>query len=150
MADIVNTALHDHRFKMLSAAIEAAGLTETLKGTGPFTVFAPTDDAFARLPEGTIDALLDDIPTLRNILLYHVVTERVPAADVVDLSTANTAQGRPLCINVDGDRVMINHAQVLITDIETDNGIIHVIDRVIQPPKEHETLNCRELMARRQ
>ena len=131
--DIVDTAVADGRFTTLVAAVTAADLVDTLKGEGPFTVFAPTDDAFAALPEGTVEALLADIPTLTDILLYHVVPGKVMAADVVGLTSATTAQGTDIAISVEGDTVMINDATVLITDIETSNGVIHVIDTVIVP-----------------
>ena len=132
---IVDIAVSDGRFQILVAALQAAGLVETLQGEGPFTVFAPTDDAFAKLPEGTVDALLQDIPTLTDILLYHVVSGNVKAADVVKLDMATTAQGESVAITVDGDTVRINDAQVIITDIEAANGTIHVIDTVLLPPK---------------
>jgi uncharacterized surface protein with fasciclin (FAS1) repeats len=131
--DIVDTAVADGRFTTLATALTAADLIDTLKGEGPYTVFAPTDDAFAALPEGTLEALLADIPTLSDILLYHVVPGKVMAADVVGLTSATTAQGTDIAISVDGDTVMINDATVLITDIETSNGVIHVIDTVIIP-----------------
>ena len=131
--DIVETAVADGRFTTLAAALEAAGLVEALQGEGPFTVFAPTDDAFAALPEGTVEALLADIPTLSSILLYHVVEGAVPAADVVGLDKAMTLNGQYVDISVEGDKVMVDGAEVIITDIETENGIIHVIDSVILP-----------------
>ncbi|NUQ38106.1 MAG: fasciclin domain-containing protein [Caldilineales bacterium] len=135
MLDIVDTAVADGRFTTLVAAVQAAGLVDTLKSEGPFTVFAPTDDAFAALPAGTVEALLADIPTLTNILLYHVVPGKVMAADVLGLDSAATAlAGADISIMVDGDSVKINDATVLITDIETTNGVIHVIDSVILPP----------------
>ncbi len=135
MLDIVDTAVADGRFTTLVAAVQAAGLVDTLKSEGPFTVFAPTDDAFAALPAGTVEALLADIPTLTNILLYHVVPGKVMAADVLGLDSAATAlAGADISIMVDGGSVKINDATVLITDIETTNGVIHVIDSVILPP----------------
>ena len=136
MMDIVDTAVAAGSFNTLVAAVDAAGLVDTLKGDGPFTVFAPTDDAFAALPEGTVEALLADIPTLTNILLYHVVPGKVMASDVVGLDSADTAAGLPVAISVDGDKVMIGNAQVVTTDIETSNGVIHVVDAVILPPAE--------------
>jgi uncharacterized surface protein with fasciclin (FAS1) repeats len=132
-ADIVDTAVAAGDFTTLVAAVEAAGLVDTLKGEGPFTVFAPTDDAFAALPEGTVEGLLEDIPALTDILLYHVVSGAVPAADVVGLTTATTVQGSDVDVSVDGDSVMIDGANVVVTDIETTNGIIHVIDAVLLP-----------------
>ena len=131
--DIVDIAIADGRFTTLVAAVQAAGLVDTLKSDGPFTVFAPTDDAFAKLPAGTVAALLRDIPTLTDILLYHVVAGEVRAADVVELSSATTVQGQPVVVSTDGG-VFINDAQVIITDIEASNGVIHVIDTVILPP----------------
>ncbi len=115
------------------AAVQAAGLVDALKGEGPFTVFAPTDDAFAALPEGTVEALLADIPALTDILLYHVAEGKVMAADVVELNNAMTLQGQYVDIAVEDGKVMIDNAQVIITDIEASNGVIHVIDAVILP-----------------
>ena len=134
---IVEIAVADGRFTTLVAALQAADLVETLQGEGPFTVFAPTDDAFNALPEGTIPALLDDIPTLTDILLYHVVSGKVMAADVVNLSYATTVQGAPALIVVSGDLVRVDSARVIITDIEATNGVIHVIDAVMLPPTEY-------------
>ncbi|MGD8405620.1 MAG: fasciclin domain-containing protein [Anaerolineales bacterium] len=131
--DIVDIAVEDGRFTTLVAAVEAAGLVDALKGEGPFTVFAPTDDAFAALPEGTIDALLADIPTLTDILLYHLVEGKVMAADVVELNQAMTLNGQYVDIAVEDGKVMIDGAEVIITDIEASNGVIHVIDSVILP-----------------
>jgi uncharacterized surface protein with fasciclin (FAS1) repeats len=139
---IVDIAVADGRFTTLVAALQAADLVDTLNGEGPFTVFAPTDDAFAALPEGTVDALLADIPTLTNILLYHVVPGKVLAADVVNLPSADTVLGEAVKITVDGGTVKVNDAQVIITDIEASNGVIHVIDAVLLPPemtKKNET-----------
>ena len=138
--DIVDTAVADGRFTTLVAAVQAAGLVDTLKSEGPFTVFAPTDEAFAALPDGTIEALLADIPALTDILLYHVVSGKVMAADVVGLDgqSAETAlAGKSISIKVDGDKVILNDSvNVIITDIETSNGVIHVIDAVLLPPSE--------------
>lgn len=136
MSDIVDIAVADGRFETLVAAVTAAELVDTLKSEGPFTVFAPTDDAFAALPEGTVAALLEDIPALTDILLYHVVPGKVMAADVVGLEAATTAQGSDIAISLDGDNVKINDATVIITDIEASNGVIHVIDAVILPPAD--------------
>jgi transforming growth factor-beta-induced protein len=133
--DIVDTAVADGRFKTLATALTTAGLIDTLKGKGPFTVFAPTDEAFAKLPAGTLNALLADKAKLTAVLTYHVVSGRVMAADVVKLTTANTVNGKPVTIKVDGGKVYINDAQVIITDILTSNGVIHVIDKVILPPQ---------------
>jgi transforming growth factor-beta-induced protein len=136
MKSIVEIAVEDDRFETLVAALEAADLVDTLSGEGPFTVFAPTDDAFAKLPEGTVESLVAAPDELREILLYHVVSGKVMASDVVTLSSADTANGEPVSISVDGDKVMVNDAQVVITDIEASNGVIHVIDTVILPPAE--------------
>ncbi len=134
-ADIVDIAVADGRFTTLVAAVQAAGLEDALRGDGPLTVFAPTDDAFGKLPEGTIEALLEDIPTLTNILLYHVVDGQVMAADVVGLTSATTLQGDSISITVEDGRVFLNgESEVIITDIEASNGVIHVIDTVLMPP----------------
>ena len=137
-SDIVDTAVADGRFTTLVAAVQAAGLVETLKGKGPFTVFAPTDDAFAKLPAGTLDTLLlpENKQQLADILTYHVVAGSVMAEDVVKLTLADTVNGAPVKVMVDGGKVFINEAQVIITDIKTSNGIIHVIDSVILPPAD--------------
>jgi transforming growth factor-beta-induced protein len=138
--DIVDTAVADGRFTTLVAAVQAAGLVDTLKGEGPFTVFAPTDDAFAKLPAGTVEDLLkpENLETLTNILLYHVVSGKVMAADVVTLDgkTADTAfAGNSVTISVKDGNVFLNdNVQVIITDIATSNGVIHVIDTVLLPP----------------
>ncbi|TVQ23010.1 MAG: fasciclin domain-containing protein [Spirochaetaceae bacterium] len=135
--DIVDTAVADGRFTTLVTAVQAAGLEATLRGDGPFTVFAPTDAAFAALPAGTVAALLRDIPRLSNILLYHVVGAEVYAADVVELTSATTVQGQPVAITVSGGNVFVNNAQVIITDVQASNGVIHVIDTVILPPADN-------------
>jgi len=132
-ADIVDIAASNDSFSTLVAAVQAAGLVETLKSEGPFTVFAPTNDAFDKLPAGTVEGLLNDIPTLEKILLYHVVPGRVLARDVVEISSADTAAGLPLDVNVMGGSVMLNGSKVLTTDILASNGVIHVIDSVIIP-----------------
>ena len=136
LGTIVDIAVGDGRFETLVAALQAADLVETLQGDGPFTVFAPTDDAFAALPEGTVEALLADIPALTEILLYHVVAGNAVAADVVTLDSVTTVQGDAVNITVDGDAVLLNDARVLITDIEAANGTIHVIDSVLIPPED--------------
>lgn len=135
--DIVDTAVAAGSFKTLVTAVKAAGLVETLKGKGPFTVFAPTDDAFAKLPEGTIASLLkpENKDQLVSILTYHVVPGAVKAADVVKLNSAKTVQGQSVAISTEGG-VRINDANVVKTDIECANGIIHVIDSVILPGEE--------------
>ncbi len=135
-SDIVDVASADGRFTTLVAALEAAGLVDTLRGDGPFTVFAPTDEAFGNLPEGTVETLLEDIPALTDILLYHVVAGEVLAADVVTLSSAETVLGDPVTIEVEDDTVMINEAKVIITDVPASNGVIHVIDAVLSPPTD--------------
>jgi uncharacterized surface protein with fasciclin (FAS1) repeats len=132
-ADIVDTAVGAGSFNTLVAAVQAADLVETLKGDGPFTVFAPTDDAFAKLPAGTVENLLANPDQLRAILLYHVVPGSVTAEQVVTLSSATTAQGSDVAIAVEGGSVKINDATVIQADIETSNGVIHVIDTVILP-----------------
>ncbi len=136
LGTIVDIAVADGRFETLVAAVQAAGLVETLQGEGPFTVFAPTDEAFAALPEGTVEALLEDIPALTSILLYHVVAGDVRAADVVALDAAVTVQGELVTVTVEGDDVRINDSLVIIADIVAANGVIHVIDAVLLPPTE--------------
>jgi len=132
-ADIVDTAVAAGSFTTLVKAVQAAGLVETLKGPGPFTVFAPTDEAFAKLPAGALDALLKDPAKLKAVLTYHVVPGKVMAADVVKIKSAKTVQGSSAKVTVMGGNVMIDKAHVIKTDIETDNGVIHVIDSVILP-----------------
>lgn len=132
--DIVDTAVAAGSFKTLVAAVQAAGLEDVLRGEGPYTVFAPTDEAFAKLPAGTVEALLQDIPTLTAILTYHVVPGRVAASDVVALTDAATVNGARVSISVSGGAVYVDGARVTQTDIEARNGIIHVIDSVILPP----------------
>jgi uncharacterized surface protein with fasciclin (FAS1) repeats len=132
-SDIVATASSAGSFNTLLAAVKAAGLVETLQSEGPFTVFAPTDDAFAKLPAGTVETLLANPDKLREILLYHVVPGKVMAADVVGLDSAKTAQGSAVAIKLDDGSVRIDNALVTATDIETSNGVIHVIDTVIIP-----------------
>jgi len=131
-ADIVDTAVNAGSFKTLAAALKAAGLVETLKGEGPFTVFAPTDAAFAKLPPGTVEALLQDKDKLTAILTYHVVAGNVKAADVVKLDSAKTVQGSTVAIDAT-DGVKINDAKVVKADIDCSNGVIHVIDTVLLP-----------------
>ena len=140
LGTIVDIAVADGRFTTLVAALQAADLVGALSGEGPFTVFAPTDDAFAKLPEGTVEALLADIPALTDILLYHVVSGAVLAEDVVMLDSAETLLGEMVEIRVEGGMVYINDAQVIITDIIASNGVIHVIDSVLLPPEPEEPL----------
>ncbi len=134
--DIVETAISAGSFETLVAAVQAAGLVETLQGSGPFTVFAPTDEAFAKLPAGTVEGLLEDPEALANILLYHVVPGKVMAAQVTDGLTAETAQGSTVTFTVADGAVKINDATITATDIEASNGVIHVIDSVILPPAD--------------
>jgi uncharacterized surface protein with fasciclin (FAS1) repeats len=133
--DIVDTAVAAGSFKTLAAALKAAGLIDTLKGKGPFTVFAPTDDAFAKLPAGTVEDLLkpENKAKLTAILTYHVVAGKVMAADVVKLKSATTVNGKSVQIRVEGGTVMVDNAKVVKTDIGTSNGVIHVIDAVLLP-----------------
>ncbi len=132
MADIVDTAVNAGSFNTLVAAVKAANLVDTLKGAGPFTVFAPTDEAFAKLPAGTVDALLKDIPKLTKILTYHVVSGKVMAADVVKLKSATTIEGSTVTIDA-SNGVKINDSKVVTPDIAADNGVIHIIDTVLLP-----------------
>ena len=134
--DIVDTAVGAGQFNTLAAALQAAGLVETLKGAGPFTVFAPTDEAFAKLPAGTVEDLLkpENKDKLTAILTYHVVAGKVMAADVVKMSDAMTVNGAKLAIKVDGATVMVNEAKVTAADVAASNGVIHVIDSVVLPP----------------
>lgn len=131
-ADIVDTAVAAGDFDTLVAAVKAADLVETLKGDGPFTVFAPTNAAFDKLPAGTLDSLLQDKEQLRQILTYHVVPGKVMASDVAGLSSATTVQGGTLSISTE-DGVQVGSANVIKTDIVTSNGVIHVIDTVLIP-----------------
>jgi uncharacterized surface protein with fasciclin (FAS1) repeats len=134
--NIVDTAMAAGQFKTLAAALDAAGLVDTLKGAGPFTVFAPTDDAFAKLPAGTVEELLkpENKAKLTAILTYHVVDGNVMAADVVKLTEAKMINGTSATIKVSGGTVMVNNATVTSTDIAASNGVIHVIDTVLLPP----------------
>ena len=133
--DIVQTATDAGSFKTLLTAVKAAGLAETLQGTGPFTVFAPTDAAFAALPAGTLDGLLKDPAALKKILLYHVVAGSVTSDKVVGLSSAPSVEGSPIAISVKDGTVYLNgDAKVVTPDVMASNGVIHVIDKVILPP----------------
>jgi uncharacterized surface protein with fasciclin (FAS1) repeats len=136
--DIVDTAVAAGQFDTLAAALTAADLVDTLKGPGPFTVFAPTDEAFAKLPAGTVETLLkpENKDQLVAILTYHVVPGEVMAADVVKIKEAKTVNGKMIGVKVDADGVMVNDAKVTATDIAASNGVIHVIDTVILPPSE--------------
>lgn len=135
MHDIIDTAVAAGSFKTLAAALTAADLVSTLKGPGPFTVFAPTDEAFAKLPAGTVDSLLKDIPKLKAILTYHVVSGKVMAADVMtmDGKSATTVNGAALKIGTTGGVKLNGETNVVKTDIECTNGVIHVIDSVLLP-----------------
>jgi uncharacterized surface protein with fasciclin (FAS1) repeats len=138
MGDIVDTAVAAGSFKTLVTAVKAAGLVDTLKGKGPFTVFAPTDDAFAKLPKGTVEGLLKDVPKLTAVLTYHVVPGKVTSAEVKKLKTAKTVQGKNIKIDASQwhlhKNIKVNDANIVKADIMTDNGVIHVIDKVILPP----------------
>ncbi len=131
-ADIVDTAIAAGSFTTLATALTEAGLIETLKSEGPFTVFAPTDEAFAKIPADELDAILADKELLTSILTYHVVAGKVMAADVVKLDSATTVQGSDIVIDV-SDGVKVNNANVVKTDIKSSNGVIHVIDTVLVP-----------------
>ncbi|MGB2147677.1 MAG: fasciclin domain-containing protein [Vibrio toranzoniae] len=133
--DIVDVAAENGSFTTLVAAVKAAGLVETLKGDGPFTVFAPTDEAFAALPEGTVDMLLkpENKDKLVAVLTYHVVPGKIMATEVMKLNSAKTVQGEAVMIAIDDGNVMINNAKVAMPDVEASNGVIHVIDKVLLP-----------------
>lgn len=131
--DIVDTAISTGQFKTLVAAVSAAGLVDTLKSKGPFTVLAPTDAAFAKLPAGTVDALLNDIPTLTKILTYHVVAGQLSSCDLVKLGTVKTVQGQNIEISYKNKALYINDSQVVMYNIKTTNGIIQVLDSVLLP-----------------
>lgn len=133
--NVVDTAIAAGDFKTLVTALKAVDLVKTLEGKGPFTVFAPTDEAFAKLPKGTLDDLLkpENKGKLAAILTYHVVPGKVMAADVVKLSKAKTVQGSDVTIKVNGDKVMVDNANVTKTDIKCKNGVIHIIDTVMMP-----------------
>lgn len=132
MADIVDTAVNAGSFDTLVTAFKAAGLVDPLKGPGPFTIFAPTDDAFAKLPEGTVESLLNDIPQLTKILTYHVIADKVMSADAVNLNFVPTVEGSSLSIDASSG-FKVNNATVVTPDVEADNGVLHVIDSVLIP-----------------
>ena len=134
--DIIETATDAGNFTTLLAAINATNLTDTLKGKGPFTVFAPTDEAFAALPSGTIEALLNDTSALKKILLYHVAKGRLTAEDVANMSNINTLEGQKLPVNVTDQGVFVGNAMITMADINASNGVIHVIDAVLIPPEK--------------
>jgi len=131
--DIVTIAVDAGNFQTLATALTEAGLIEALQGDGPFTVFAPTDEAFAKLPEGTVESLLQDKETLNKILLYHVVPGEVTSKDVVKLKKAETLEGEYITIKANDGGVMINNSKVITVDIMASNGVIHVIDTVLIP-----------------
>ncbi len=132
MADIVETAIKAGSFNTLVAAVKAAGLVDTLKGKGPFTLFAPNDEAFGKLPTGTVDGLLKDIPKLKKILTYHVVSGKVMAAEVSKMKSATTVEGSDVKIDASGG-VKVNDSTVTTADVAADNGVIHIIDAVLMP-----------------
>ncbi len=132
--DIVQTAINAGNFTTLATALTEAGLVDALKGDGPFTVFAPTDEAFKNLPDGALEGLLKDKEGLKNVLLYHVVSGKVSSKEVVDLNQATTLNGSDLKIKTEDGKVMINDANVTGADVMASNGIIHVIDKVLLPP----------------
>ena len=132
MANIVDTAVKAGVFTALVKAVQAAGLADTLSGPGPFTVFAPNDDAFGKLPQGTVENLLKDIPRLKDVLTYHVVSGRHMAADVAAQKSLKSVQGQDITVRADGG-VKVDGATVIQADIAADNGVIHVIDSVIMP-----------------
>ena len=133
--NIVETAVSNGSFKTLVAAVTAAGLVETLSGTGPFTVFAPVDDAFAALPAGTVESLVEPAnkEKLTGILTYHVLAGKVLSTDLTDGMTATTVNGEKITIHLKGGKVLVNDAEVVIADVATDNGVIHAINKVIMP-----------------
>jgi len=135
--DIVETAVAAGSFKTLAAALGQAGLVDALKGDGPFTVFAPTDDAFAKLPEGTVESLLkpENMEKLQTILKYHVASGKVPASDVLKTDKIQTLAGLDVRISMQNDKPMANESEIVKTDIEASNGMIHVIDSVLLPPE---------------
>jgi len=133
MADIVETAISAGSFNTLINACKKAGLVDTLKGSGPFTVFAPNDDAFAKLPNEAVEGLLKDIPKLKDVLTYHVVQGKAMSSDIGRMKSARTVQGQSVNIDASGKGVKVNDAKVIKTDIEADNGVIHIIDSVMLP-----------------
>ncbi|MDQ7816460.1 MAG: fasciclin domain-containing protein [Melioribacteraceae bacterium] len=134
--DIVTVAVEAGSFKTLATALTEAGLVETLQGKGPFTVFAPTDEAFAKLPKGTLEGLLKDKEALKKVLLYHVVSGNVSSKDVVKLNKAKTVGGQDVMIKVKDGKVYINKSQVTTADVQASNGVIHIIDTVLIPKED--------------
>ncbi|MHC5725893.1 MAG: fasciclin domain-containing protein [Nostoc sp.] len=133
MADLLETAVNAGNFTTLVKAAKAANLIEILKSPGSFTLFAPTDEAFAKLPEGTLESLLQDIPNLRKIVAYHIASGDVRSDDLVQINEAETIEGSIVAIESANGKFKVNNANVLKTDILTDNGVIHVIDAVLMP-----------------
>ena len=133
--NIVETAVANGSFNTLVAAVKAAGLVETLSGTGPFTVFAPVDAAFDALPAGTVDTLVkpENKAQLTGILTYHVVAGKVMSSDLTDGMTATTVNGQTVTFKLTGGKVMVNNAEVIIADVDTDNGVVHAINAVLMP-----------------
>jgi uncharacterized surface protein with fasciclin (FAS1) repeats len=133
MPDIVETAANEGNFNTLVKAVEAAKLVETLKSPGPYTVFAPTDDAFAQLPQGTLDSLMQDVTKLHRILTYHVCFGDIRSDDLQQINEARTVEGSVVAVEHTDGKIMVNDANVLKTDTLTDNGVIHVIDKILMP-----------------
>ncbi len=133
MKKIIETAITDGSFKTLITAVKAAGLTETLSGPGPFTFFAPNDEAFAKLPKGSVEAMLKDIPKLKQVLNYHLLSGKLGGGDIRKLTTAKTVQGQDVAVT-SNNGVKVNDAKVIQTDIACENGVIHVIDTVLTLP----------------
>ena len=136
MSSIIDTLIHDGRFDTFVSAIQASNLADTLNGPGPFTVFAPTDDAFAGLPEGTVDRIMTDIPSLTSVVTYHIVAGQLASDDVIRQESLSTVQGGMLKIQRMDGRTFVNDALLIGTDLRADNGLIHSIDAVLLPPKE--------------
>lgn len=132
MPDIIDTAINAGSFNTLVTAITTAGLDTALKGDGPFTVFAPTDEAFSKLPSGAVEELLQDVIKLRKVLEYHVVTGKINATDLVQLQKLTTSEGKDIKVNAEND-LKVNDAYIVTSDVEADNGVIHVIDNVLFP-----------------
>ncbi|MEH2445340.1 MAG: fasciclin domain-containing protein [Nostoc sp.] len=132
MPDIIDTAINAGSFNTLVTAITTAGLDTALKGDGPFTVFAPTDEAFSKLPSGAVEELLQDVIKLRKVLEYHVVTGKINATDLVQLQKLTTSEGKDIKVNAENN-LKVNDAYIVTSDVEADNGVIHVIDNVLFP-----------------
>lgn len=132
MPDIIDTAINAGSFNTLVTAITTAGLDTALKGDGPFTVFAPTDEAFSKLPSGAVEELLEDVIKLRKVLEYHVVTGKINATDLVQLQKLTTSEGKDIKVNAENN-LKVNDAYIVTSDVEADNGVIHIIDNVLFP-----------------